>query len=375
MMQTAMKPKGKTQNGSTFAEPIVGINKEENELLEITYIRLYLYVKPESLIPLLSSKRIHLSKPWNTNDVTECVQQNKETQSEEIKGYGYICLSCRCDSSAMWGYYADSSKGACLAFDFPVEKIKKGQYRLLDDNYTVEKASKIIRAVEYRENRFKGNDTLSLLHRKAIEWAHEEEYRIAIPLEQAQYETSENYTNICFYNNIIFKHLSHIILGVHSPHECSNIKAILQTLNISNVNVTRAVFSPQSFSYLIPDTIYSLEQHQISGSYSYIFNNKLTEWSQLDMNRPGDIAKIVAKNLSEMESLSGCYLTSYKLAFVNIFSYQFHNHIFIVAEIISSNDKISHECFLLYNGIIKKMVGLTTEAKEKIKNIIEHCFH
>lgn len=369
-----MKPKDRAINGTPFAEPIDGVSKKKNNLIEITHIRLYLYVKPESLIPLLSSKRIHLSKPWNTNDVTECVLQNKEKQSEEIKEYGYICLSCRCDSSAMWGYYADSSKGACLAFDIPAEKIKKGQYRLLDDNYTVQKTSKIIRAVEYKENRVSGNDTLSLLHRKAIEWAHEEEYRIAIPLIQAHYESSKDYTNIYFYDDVLFKHLAHIILGVHSHHECSNIKAILQSLAIDNVNVTRAVFSPRRFSYLIPDTIYSLKNHPISADYSYILQQTV-KWAQLNMNQQTQLTKIVAKHFSEMESLSGCYLTSYKLAFANIYNYQLQNQIFIVAELISSNDKIRHECFLLNNGSIKKMVGLTTEAKDKIKNIIAHCFH
>ncbi len=372
-----MKHKSRTLNIGIFADPIERLNKDKKEIFEIPFIRLYLYVKPESLIPLLSSKRIHLSMPWNTNDVTECVQQNKEKQSELIKEYGYICLSCRCDSSAMWGYYANSSKGACLAFDIPVEKIKRGQYKLIDDDYTVQNTSKIIRAVEYKENRVRGDNTLSLLHRKALEWSHEEEYRIAIPLEQSKREPSKDYTHIYFYDDILFKYISHVILGVHSHHECSNIKAILQALDIKNVNVTRASFSSQSFSYLIPDTIYSLEQHFVSGDYSYIIDRKKEDWSPVNIESPARQTNIASNYLSEMESLAGCSISKNKLAYTNITQFKQYNPYqmyFVAAECKSADNKISYECFIIDKNTIKKITGFTSTAKNKLRGILEHLY-
>lgn len=370
-----MKNKGTHPHGNTFAEPITGFVKDQNELCEILFIRLYLYVKPEALIPLLSSKRIHLSKPWNTNDVTECVLQNKEKQSEQIKEYGYICLSCRCNSAAMWGYYADSSRGACLAFDIPVEKSKQGQYILLDKNYTVQSDSKRIRAVEYKENRVRENNPLTLLHRKALEWSHEEEYRIAIPLEQAKNESSEDYAKVCYYDDDLFTHLSHVILGVHSQHECADIKAALQNLEIKEVNVTRAAFSPQQFSYLIPDTSYTLGKHLVSDNHSYIINKGLKEWHPVQVDKTATRSDSILRHISEMESLSGCNLSKSTLAYTSISQftkYSSYQIFFIAAECKSADNKTSYECFIIDKNTVKKISGFTTTAKNKIKDILEH---
>jgi len=373
-----MKNKGTHPHGNTFAEPITGLVKDKNELCEILFIRLYLYVKPEALIPLLSSKRIHLSKPWNTNDVTECVLQNKEKQSEQIKEYGYICLSCRCNSAAMWGYYADSSRGACLAFDIPVEKSKQGQYILLDKNFTVQSDSKRIRAVEYKENRVRENNPLTLLHRKALEWSHEEEYRIAIPLEQAKNESSEDYAKICYYDDYLFTHLSHVILGVHSQHECSDIKAVLQNLKIEKVNVTRASFSPQYFSYLIPDTTYTLNRHLISDNYAYVINKEIEDWTPIYKDPQTVMSLMIYKYISEMESLSGCRISKNKLVYTSktqFTQYSSYQIFLIAAECKSADNKTSYKCFVIDNNTVKKISGFTSTAKNKIKDILEHFFH
>lgn len=371
-----MKNKGKPAHGNSFAEPIAGLVKDKNGLCEIPFIRLYLYVKPEALIPLLSSKRILLSKPWNTNDITECVLQNKERQSEQIKKYGYICLSCRCNSAAMWGYYADSSRGACLAFDIPVEKRKQGQYILLDKNYTIQSDSKCIRAVEYKENRVRKNNPLTLLHRKASEWSHEEEYRIVIPLEQAKNETSVDYAKVCYYDDVLFTYLSHVILGVHSQHECADIITTLQNLKIKEVNVTRAAFSPQRFSYLIPDTSYTLNNHLILENHSFIINKKPQEWTPI--SKQSDISNMIYKYISEMESLSECSLSKNKIAYTSMTLFEKLNPYqmyFVATECKSADNKISYECFIIYKNTIKKITGFTSTAKNKISDILAHFFH
>lgn len=81
-------------------------------------LRLYLYVTEDALINILREGKLNISKPWGTNDITEGVKQGEEKQKENIKEFGYICLSETCTSPAMWGYYADRSRGACLAFTF-----------------------------------------------------------------------------------------------------------------------------------------------------------------------------------------------------------------------------------------------------------------
>ena len=86
-----------------------------------TFFRLFMYVSEDSLFKILKSGLLRLSLPWNTNDVTECVAQQATTQSEGVKEFGYLCFSANPHSPAMWGLYADRSKGACLAFDFEVQ--------------------------------------------------------------------------------------------------------------------------------------------------------------------------------------------------------------------------------------------------------------
>lgn len=364
-------------NQRQFAEPLSCIVRDKDDWFNILCIRLYLYVKPDSLLPLLSSKKILLSKPWKTNDVTECVQQSKEKQSEKIKEYGYICLSCRSDSSAMWGYYADSSRGACLAFDIPVEKLKKGQYRILDEDDTSLLNNKIIRSVEYRDCRVKGTNTIDLLHRKATEWAHEEEYRIVLSLKDVNHEIEEKHKNVSYYDESLFSYLKHIVLGVHSPHECSDIRANLKDLKLNNINVTRAKFSAQHFSYNIPDTSYSLQSHTIPNHHTYLLTSSKDSWRAFS-NDDNFTSKKIKQHFDEMEQLCQFKLSNTKICYWETTDLSCGGNVLhcirLIIEHKNPKNIKSIELFYIENRMVHYISSLSSKSKARLYDILKAKF-
>ena len=77
-------------------------------------LTLYLYASLDSLLKILETGKLKVSLPWGTNDITEGVPRNEQVRNHQTEAYGYICLSDNCTSPAMWGYYADRGRGACL---------------------------------------------------------------------------------------------------------------------------------------------------------------------------------------------------------------------------------------------------------------------
>ena len=196
--------------------------------IRTTFLRLFLYVSEDSLFKILRTGKLKLSLPWNTNDVTECVAQKASFQSEGVKSFGYLCFSANPHSPAMWGLYANRSKGACLAFDFEVERENNAShevYKILDRG-TYFYSSKQIRPIEYKKDRIppvsKKEEAfdISFFFRKSKEWEHEKEYRMIYRLGDADDVSTEKENNILvtrFYVDGFLKHLSAIMLGVRFP--------------------------------------------------------------------------------------------------------------------------------------------------------------
>lgn len=204
-----------------------------------TFFRLFMYVSEDSLFKILKSGLLRLSLPWNTNDVTECVAQQATTQSEGVKEFGYLCFSANPHSPAMWGLYADRSKGACLAFDFEVqsdEDDSSGRYDILDKGAFFYSRD-VIRRIEYSEDRLlavskqaERFDT-SFFFRKSREWEHEKEYRILYRLAQNDTVTidrEEGSPVPRFYVRGMISHLSAIMLGTRFPYQIEEVKALMR---------------------------------------------------------------------------------------------------------------------------------------------------
>lgn len=236
-----------------------------------SFLRLFMYVSEESLFKILKSGLLRLSLPWNTNDVTECVAQHSSSQSEGVKSFGYLCFSANPHSPAMWGQYADRSRGACLAFDFEIEDQENTPHKVYNilDKGTRFYSSKRIRPIEYTEDRLapvakeEENYDISFFFRKSNEWSHEKEYRILYRLGLDNAVTigrEEGVPVPRFYVSGMLSHLSAILLGTRFPYQIEEVIALMkeyvndsgfENLGYSDdcVRVMKVKFNDKSFAF------------------------------------------------------------------------------------------------------------------------------
>lgn len=195
-------------------------------------LRLYMYVTADALFAIIRTGRLKLSHPWKTNDITECLAQNEVNQRYEIKNSGYLCFSADCTSPAMWGYYADRGKGACLAFDFDVIEVQQDVYELLVDGMVNVDQPIYIRKVEYGETRSLSNENGNEFFSKSKEWEHEQEYRIVISLDNETVVAEEMHTGsstlLGHYIAGLMNYLRCIIMGPKFKGDEVEVKAFLK---------------------------------------------------------------------------------------------------------------------------------------------------
>lgn len=244
------------------------------------YLRLFLYVDEKGLEDIFERQRIKISCPMRTNDATEAVGQNESAQSEEVRDYGYICLSSVHDSPAMWGYYANRSRGACVVFDFPIYEHNNHQYRILKNGIDrLEPWVTWIEKIQYKLERanakieYLGKDepNFELLTTKSKDWEHEQEYRIFYYLRNiapSNIEISEGKDgkSVVYYDSSILENITGVVLGVnyagsitdfhskikHARHEQELKGGYPQFYPVKDIPVIKASFDNKKFSYKIP---------------------------------------------------------------------------------------------------------------------------
>lgn len=189
-----------------------------------TYMRMFLYVTEAGLRSIIKEKKIRISCPWRTNDITEGVARGELTQDERIRAFGYVCFSAVCDSPSMWGYYAGRGEGACLVFDFPVCQRNEEDNEGKDDFFILKHGmlsptAKMLHRIRYKKNRFPSSPHYvnhNLLLTKSPDWQHEHEYRILYRLDEV--EDALSYTESPtqrteYYDAELLEYVSGIILG------------------------------------------------------------------------------------------------------------------------------------------------------------------
>ena len=210
-------------------------------------ISLYQYTTETGLVSILESKRIKISQPWSTNDITEGVADGETTQREELKKYGYICLSATCTSPAMWGYYAARSRGACLRFDFPCIN-PQAETLTYADHYM--KCTRFLRKVKYSETKATGNDLHELLATKSTDWQHEKEYRALYELSKLSPNDIEYGSTTCtYYARDIMKYLTGIILGARSNIQTTDLHSIIQRKLRIPIDIYRVSSAGSAFEF------------------------------------------------------------------------------------------------------------------------------
>lgn len=262
-------------------------------LINHDVMRLFMYVSEAALTDILSEQRILISCPWRTNDATEAVARHMESRPKIVNEYGYICLSAICDSPAMWGYYANRSKGACLVFDFIIRSRGKWQHEILRNGMTND-LPLWIEEVRYKESRATAKTTdqimgeipnFELLATKSKDWEREREYRIFYYLSRVHATNivvppDKSLSEARYYDRDILRNLSGIILGVNSEvseyalrallakveHECvSNNKELF--IPVKDLDIVRAKMHDSSFRYVVKQENIKIRQEQMVNEF------------------------------------------------------------------------------------------------------------
>lgn len=268
------------------------------------YLRLYYYMPAEPLFDLLSNDEIKVSIPEECNDPLEfmsaAVETRDGTRKEPRLEGGFISFSGRYDNSLMWSHYADSHKGVCLRFDFPI-----GRHGYLNANeevsvpspdsppYAIVKKAKfpeqfteihpfhntfapVLVKVQYQPKRPTlsshglggsfccGNTLLRLdlspvFFTKAPEWEYEKEWRLIVTPALAK-----GYHDNAFFVKGLTKYITYIFIGKRFPQtEGTTWAKVLQALKnnksfhgVTNIHhkldLARAEYHPQEYKIIVP---------------------------------------------------------------------------------------------------------------------------
>lgn len=230
------------------------------------YIRLYYFMPEEHLLDLIINDEIKVSIPDECNDPLEFLPAgNDDSIDKEQRDCGLISFSSHFGSSLMWAHYADSHRGVCIQFDFPISSYgyidnkatenltivlgrqatsnniqlnTSPRYALLDTvgvnlnqfqaiesngkcttffievNYAKKRPSRAKTNMVYATDK-KGVTALGIakdFHTKSDEWSYEKEWRLLINLEE-----SEGFHDGAFFVKGLTKYISMIILGMKFP--------------------------------------------------------------------------------------------------------------------------------------------------------------
>lgn len=186
----------------------------------MSLLDLYLYTGLDGLLKIIETGKLKLSLPWGVNDITEAIPAGSTTRQHQAEAYGYICLSTVNNSPAMWGYYADRGKGACLKLRFYTVHMahQNGTYTLQNPAKWDTRLPGHLAQVIYQQQRPEYTTPQQLLRYKSPDWEHEQEYRYITPLnttELAEIVTTPYGPQALYLTQHLTPHIIGIILGPH----------------------------------------------------------------------------------------------------------------------------------------------------------------
>lgn len=243
---------------------------EENKLPRIftfdrrKVMRLYHFTTHEALEAILKSKKLRLTMPWTSNDISEGVCATDSQRHVYFKRFGYISFSSRSETASLWGYYANRSRGACLVFDFPLDEDDKLWYPQMP---TVQELYRVI----YDINRPSLDNIVALLCTKAPDWKHEQEYRMVYRLNQMMPDAcpaKKGSSRMEFFDIHIMDFLSGIILGQDNPNEPEEIGALVLHYQYDDVWVEKAKLDKFQYSFNTGEEKHLVYDHMTIKQYS-----------------------------------------------------------------------------------------------------------
>jgi len=209
-------------------------------------MRLYHYTTQRAFDSILYNRKMKLTRPWYSNDITEGIVVGESMRHEYFKRYGYISFSICSSSPSMWGYYADKSEGVCLIFDFPYCDEEDAGVR-----YLGMKCEQKLWKVQYGIDRPNRENIYDVLCTKSSDWKHEQEYRMLYSLyhmlSDSEIEKGDD-IKLVYYDTEILSFLSGVILGVNNHREIEDIRNFgLKALDKPFFYVTKARLDNRKF--------------------------------------------------------------------------------------------------------------------------------
>lgn len=211
---------------------------------------LYKFMSLEAFESTCETWSLKACIPYEANDILELTPQSSTEGSKEFHSRNqpqyspppFLCFSRKITNPVMWGHYADSGRGVCLVFCFPI-KIGEWNYKELasrdlyfDTNYARDKDKNHINAaflspVKYQQERVSSPKGIANADLKAVQtwfqqlittkgedWKYEEEIRM---ISDYMYSTIKK-------GKVFFSWPMNYLLGVVSGPKCKYSPEIIR---------------------------------------------------------------------------------------------------------------------------------------------------
>jgi hypothetical protein len=207
-------------------------------------MRVYKFLNAKYGLEALRKRRLKVARINELNDPFEFLGINlsnpqlrrafTEVKNELNKNCGLLCFSKRWNNPVLWGHYADSHRGLCLAFDVPNQFLENVRYtRRRPDPQEFLSTNE-----QEKEKEMK-----ALLCRKFSHWRYEDEARLFVGLDEVDpvtglyfLEFSESISLkkvLVGLQSNISRHEITTALGRNSGHvERVKTRAAFQTFNV-----------------------------------------------------------------------------------------------------------------------------------------------
>lgn len=228
-------------------------------------ITLYYYTRAEYLPDIIRNNRLRVTDPLKSNDPLELnpvfIPEESDSDNEQLLtfqlGEGYkhaikqhspaiVCLSANMSSMLMWGHYASSHSGVCLAFKFELEdnsfsiKLRgTGSADLIPVVYCKKRINGRNFIVKQDENSVPIFKMFPLFQRlmccKWKDWSYEREMRLllgsSVPL---------SYEGGYLFTPCLMRHLDGIIIGLKSKLSIRDIEALCFQTQHEGIKIAHA---------------------------------------------------------------------------------------------------------------------------------------
>lgn len=246
----------------------------------------YRFIEYQYLESFFKTKELKATILSQSNDPLEFLPYFHSKREEEIWNdnrkanlFAAICFTRIFSSGAMWGHYADSHRGVCLVFSFPLTRLLNG---IMPLEYAIDAAARSyiisdcdngnLLKVLYKKERPRLSQDVSINSEKRLfswflrgfltkscDWEYEQEYKLILPSHPVNM-----HDGALFYGGL-WKFFKGVVLGVKSEHSIEEVQRMVKQYKCGNIRVAKARVS---------DTTYDI----IDSKYKDTSSEELDKW-------------------------------------------------------------------------------------------------